>query len=131
MLCRAAIAIVLVLLSAVPAPAADDATAGEQVFKRRCSACHAVGEGARNKVGPELNGLFGRPAGSVPGYNYSKANKESGIVWDETVFAAYIRDPRGTVPGTKMTFAGLKSDQEIADLIAYLARFAADGKTVD
>lgn len=120
----------LLLMSAVTAVAGDPA-AGEQVFKKRCLVCHGVGEGARNKVGPVLNGLFGRPAGSVPGYNYSSANKQSGIVWDETVFATYIRDPRGTVPGTKMTFAGLKSDRDIADLVAYLRRFGADGKTAE
>jgi len=130
MLRRAAIATVLVLLSAIRAAAGDPA-AGEFVFKKRCFVCHAVGEGARNKVGPELNGLFGRPAGSVPGYSYSKANKESGIVWEEAIFSTYVRDPRGTIPGTKMAFNGLKSDQEIADLVAYLGRFAADGKAVE
>lgn len=78
-------------------------------------------------MGPELNGLFGRPAGSVPDYDYSEANKTSGIVWTEETFAAYIRDPRGYIKGTKMTFAGLKKDQEIADLTAYLAQFGPDG----
>jgi cytochrome c len=105
---------------------AGDAAAGAQVFKR-CAACHAVGEGAPNKVGPELNGLFGRTAGSVPNYNYSSANKASGIVWTAETFADYIRNPRGVIKGTKMAFAGLKKDEDIADLIAYLAQFDADG----
>jgi cytochrome c len=116
--------------STLPALAADPA-AGELVFKKRCFVCHAVGAGAANKQGPELNGLFGRPAGSVPGYNYSAANKESGIVWDEQIFTTYIHNPKQTVPGTKMSFPGLKSDQEIGDLIAYLRGFSADGSKAD
>ena len=109
---------------------AADPEAGAQVFKK-CQACHAVGEGAPNKVGPELNGLFGRQAGSVPGYAYSDANKNSGIVWTEEIFAAYIRDPRGYLKGTKMTFAGIKKDKEIADLTSYLRQFNADGTLSD
>ncbi len=115
------------LLIAVSLPAlAGDPKAGAQVFKK-CMACHAVGEGAKNKVGPELNGLFGRPAGSVPDYNYSDANKNSGIVWTEPVFAEYIKNPRAYIPGTAMAFAGLKKDKEIEDITAYLAQFNADG----
>jgi cytochrome c len=113
-------------MTALAAHAADPA-AGALVFKKRCFVCHAIGPGAANKVGPELNGLFGRQTGSVPGYNYSKANKESGIVWDETIFSTYIRNPKATIPGTKMSFVGLKTDQEVEDLTAYLASFAADG----
>jgi cytochrome c len=114
-------------LIAVSLPAfAGDPKAGGQVFKK-CMACHAVGEGAKNKVGPELNGLFGRPAGSVPDYDYSEANKNSGIVWTPEVFAAYIKDPRGYIKGTKMAFAGLKKDKEVEDITAYLAQFNADG----
>ncbi|MBN9020501.1 MAG: cytochrome c family protein [Rhizobiales bacterium] len=109
---------------------AGDPEAGAQVFKK-CQACHAVGEGAPNKVGPELNGLFGRSAGSVPGYAYSVANKSSGIVWTEEIFAAYIRDPRGYIKGTKMMFAGIKKDVDIADLTAYLRKFDGDGTLSD
>lgn len=112
---------------AVSAPAlAGDPTAGAQVFKK-CQACHAVGEGAKNKVGPELNGIFGRAAGSVPDYAYSDANKNSGIVWSHEIFAEYIKNPRGYLPGTKMAFAGLKKDKEIEDVTAYLDQFNADG----
>jgi cytochrome c len=110
------------------APAqAQDAAAGERVFAV-CRACHQVGENAKNLVGPTLNGLFGRKAGTVPGFNYSEANRDSGIVWDDATFAAYIRDPRGRIPGTKMVFAGLKSDKQVADVAAYLHRFGPDGK---
>ena len=89
--------------------------------------CHSIGPGAQNKVGPEQNGLEGRKAGSVPNYQYSDANKNSGIVWNEAKFKEYIQDPRGVVPGTKMIFAGIKNDQEINDLWAYLKQFDANG----
>jgi cytochrome c len=121
---KSILALSLICLS-LPAFAGDP-KAGAQVFKK-CLACHAIGEGAKNKVGPELNGLFGRPAGSVPDYAYSDANKNSGIVWNEEVFAEYIKDPRGYIKGTKMAFAGLKKDKEVEDITAYLAQFNADG----
>jgi cytochrome c len=123
---RFSVALLATILLAGPV-AAGDAALGKAVFKK-CMACHEIGEGAKNKVGPELNGLFGRAAGSVPDYAYSDANKNSGIVWSEEIFAKYIRDPRGLVKGTKMTFAGLKKDGEIADLIAFLKEFGPDGK---
>lgn len=119
-------AIALALIAASAPALAGDPTAGAQVFKK-CQACHAVGEGAKNKVGPELNGLFGRPAGSVPDYAYSDANKNSGIVWSHEIFAEYIKNPRGYLPGTKMSFAGLKKEKEIEDVTAYLDQFNADG----
>ena len=105
---------------------AQDVEAGKRVFNQ-CRACHQVGDKARNGVGPTLNGLFGHKSGQVKGYNYSKANKESGITWDEKVFAEYIKNPRQKMPGTKMAFAGLKSDKQIADLIAFLKQYAEDG----
>jgi cytochrome c len=111
----------------VPAAQAQDILAGEQVFKK-CVPCHSIGPGAKNKVGPELNGLDGRTAGTTPGYNYSKANKDSGIVWSEATFKAYIRDPRATVKGTKMSFAGIKKQEEIDNLWAYLVQFGPDGE---
>lgn len=106
---------------------AQDAAAGEKAFAK-CKVCHQVGEGAKNGVGPVLNGLFGRKSGSVEGYSYSEANKNSGITWEPAVFAEYIKNPRAKIPGTKMVFAGIQNDKEIADLTAYLAQFGADGK---
>ena len=98
---------------------AQDAAAGEKVFVV-CKACHQVGDRAKNAVGPVLNGLLGRKAGSVEGYVYSDANKNSGITWDEATFSAYIKDPKAKIPGTKMVFPGIKDEQRIKDLIAYL-----------
>jgi cytochrome c len=105
---------------------AQDVAAGEQSF-RKCLPCHAVGEDARNKVGPLLNGLEGRKSGTIEGYNYTDANKNSGITWSEASFKEYITDPRAKIPGTKMVFAGIKNDKEKGDLWAYLSQFKADG----
>jgi cytochrome c len=107
---------------------AQDLTAGEQSFKK-CLPCHAVGDGASNKVGPELNGLDGRKSGTVADYTYSDANKNSGITWNEASFKEYIQNPMAKVPGTKMAFAGIKSENEIGNLWAYLKQFGPDGKT--
>jgi cytochrome c len=115
------------LVAGLGAAQAQDAAAGEKVFAQ-CRACHQIGENAKNAVGPELNGLIGRKAGSAPGYNYSAANKNSGLTWDEATFREYIKDPRGKIPGTKMIFAGIKDDKRIDDLIAYLKQFDASGK---
>ncbi len=101
---------------------AQDAAAGEKVFVV-CKACHQVGDTAKNGLGPVLNGLFGRKAGSVDGYSYSPANKDSGITWDEATFAEYIKDPKAKVPGTKMAFAGVKDEPKVKDLIAYLHQY--------
>jgi len=117
----------LVSVSAMSAAIAQDVAAGEKSFNK-CRACHQVGETAKNTVGPALNGLFGRKSGSVEGYNYSDANKNSGITWDEATFAEYIKDPKAKIPGTKMAFAGIKKDDEIKDLTAFLTQFGADGK---
>ncbi len=105
---------------------AQDVAKGQAAF-RICMACHSIGPGAKNKIGPELNGLDGRKAGTVAGFNYSDANKNSGIVWNEASFKEYIKDPRAKVPGTKMIFAGIKNEQEVNDLWAYLKQFDADG----
>ncbi|MDX7953325.1 cytochrome c family protein [Lichenihabitans sp. Uapishka_5] len=104
-----------------------DAAAGAKVFAK-CRACHQIGEGAHNAVGPELNGVIGRHSGSVPDYNYSDANRNSGLTWDEPTFRRYIRDPRGVVPGTKMTFSGLTRDRDVDDVLAYLRGFGPEGK---
>ncbi len=116
-----------VLCATAGASYAQDAAAGEKVFAV-CKACHQVGETAKNGVGPNLNGIIGRAAGTVEGYNYSDANKKSGITWDEATFKEYIQDPKAKVPGTKMTYAGLKDQQKVNDLVAYLKSFGADGK---
>ena len=105
---------------------AQDVGAGEQSF-RKCAPCHSIGDGATNKVGPVLNGLEGRKAGTVEGYSYSDANKNSHLTWDEATFKDYIKAPMQKVPGTKMAFAGIKNDTEIANLWAYLKQFKADG----
>lgn len=123
----------LVLLAAVLVASsgianAQDAAAGEAVF-RQCRACHAVGPGAHNLVGPVLNGLDGRKSGSVKGFGYSEANKNSGITWSEVTFKEYIVNPIAKIPGTKMAFVGIKNEKDIADLWAYLKQFKADGST--
>ena len=104
-----------------------NATAGQRVFGA-CRACHLVGEGAKNGVGPALNGLFGRVAGTVPGYAYSEANAGAGFTWDEAVFGDYIRNPAAKIPGTKMVYSGLRGDKAVADLTAYLKQFDAEGR---
>src|SRR3954470_874440 len=109
------------------AASAQDVAAGENSFKK-CLPCHSVGEGAKNKVGPELNGLDGRKSGSAPDYNYTEANKNSGITWNEAVFKEYITNPRAKIPGTKMVFAGISSENERNNLWAYLSQFDPAGK---
>jgi cytochrome c len=105
---------------------AQDVAAGEQSFKK-CLPCHSIGADAKNKVGPELNGLDGRKSGTADGYNYTDANKNSGITCGEAVFKEYITDPRAKIPGTKMVFAGIKSENERNNLWAYLKQFDASG----
>jgi len=107
--------------------AAQDVAAGEKSF-RKCLPCHSIGPDAQNKVGPRQNGLDGRKAGTVDGYSYTDANKNSGIVWNEQTFEEYIADPRAKIPGTKMIFPGIKNPQEAKDLWAYLKQYDADGK---
>jgi cytochrome c len=106
---------------------AQDAEAGEKVFVK-CKICHQVGEGAKNLVGPTLNGVVGRKAGMAEGYNYSDANKNSGIVWDEAALTEYLKNPKAKIPGTKMIFAGLTKEEDINNVIAYLKQFGPDGK---
>jgi cytochrome c len=108
------------------AAAAQDVAKGEIVF-HQCMICHSIGGNAQNKIGPELDGLDGRHSGTVPNYNYSDANKNSRIVWNETTFTQYIVDPRAMIPGTKMPFAGIKDTQQVNDLWAYIKQFNADG----
>lgn len=105
--------------------AEGDAEKGSKVFNK-CKACHAVGEGAKNKVGPQLNGILGRAAATDADFKYSdgmKTKGAEGLVWDAATMAAFLAKPKDVVPGTKMSFAGLKKDDEIANVIAYLATF--------
>ena len=117
----------IVIVAAAGGAVAQDLAAGENSFKK-CLPCHSVGEDAKNKVGPVLNGLDGRKSGTIEGYNYTEANKNSGITWDDAQFREYIQDPRAKIKGTKMVFAGIKSENEITSLWAYLKQFDASGK---
>jgi cytochrome c len=111
-------------ICAVGSAAAQDAAAGEKVFLQ-CKVCHQIGENAKNNVGPVLTGVVGRKAGTYPGYTYSEANKNSGFTWDEATLTEYLKNPKAKVPGTKMTFVGLKSEDDIKNVIAYLKTFPA------
>ena len=113
---RSLIAATLLLAASAPASAAGDPAKGEAIYAR-CKGCHSI---ERNRVGPMHRGLFGRAAGSIDGFSYSKAMKESGIVWDEATLDDFLAHPRETVPGTRMTYAGIDDAQERADLIAWL-----------
>src|SRR6478672_4116903 len=126
MMTKTLIVAVALIATSTDAGMAQDVAKGEISFKK-CVICHSIGPGAQNKVGPAQNGLDGRKAGSVPNYQYSDANKNSGIVWNEATFKEYIKDPKAKIPGTKMVFAGIKNDQEINDLWAYLKQFYANG----
>ena len=119
------LALALLLPTLAQAQSVDD---GKTVFNK-CRACHQVGPGARNLVGPSLNGLIGRKAGTVEGFNYSEANKNSGITWDEATFKEYIKNPKAKIPNTKMVFPGLSDEKDINDLLAFLEQYSADGKT--
>lgn len=114
-----AIGVLLAAVAMATAQAADS-TAGQKVFKSQCAICHSVTAG-KNMIGPSLFGLVGRKAGQEPGYTYSSANKNSGITWTEAELNKYLTNPQAIVPGTKMPYAGLKNDDQRADLIAYLA----------
>jgi cytochrome c len=107
----------LLLLSS-PAPAADVA-AGQVVFNR-CKICHAVEAGKPSPVGPNLHGVFGRKAGTLEGFNYSEAMKQSGVTWDDDTLRKYLRNPREFIPGDRMAFPGLKDETELDNLLAYL-----------
>ena len=115
------------LVAFTGAAVAQDVEAGARSF-RKCSACHAVGENAKSVIGPTLNGLDGRKAGAVADFSYSDANKNADIVWSDATFKDYIQNPQAKMPGTKMLFAGIKDEQEISDLWAYLKQFGLDGR---
>ena len=119
-----------VVAASIGGAQAQDIAAGEKVFAK-CKACHMVGENAKNRVGPVLNGIVGRVAASVDGFKYSPAMTKAGadgLVWDEANLSAYLHDPKGYLKGNKMAFAGLKKDEEVVNVIAYLESFDAEGK---
>ena len=121
-------ALTLVLFALLGGTAsAQDVAAGEKVFAK-CKICHQVGEGAKNAVGPVLNGIVGRKAGTVAGYNYSPQNKNSGLTWDEATLKEYLKNPKAKIPGTKMIFPGLQNEADVDNVIAYLKQFGPDGK---
>lgn len=125
----------MLLLGAISTVQAEaDLAKGQKVFKK-CAACHQVGEGAKHKVGPQLNDLFGRAVGGLEDYKYSKAFKQAGtdgiggdgepIVWNEETLSAFLKSPRKYIKGTKMSFTGLRKDQDITNILAYLESFSA------
>jgi len=101
----------------------------DAAFRKWCLPCHDAGPDAKIKLGPPLNGLDGRAAGTFPGFNYSDANKNSGITWNKEQFLDYIKDPKAKIPGTKMAIAGIKNENEANNLWAYISKFDKDGKT--
>ena len=98
-----------------------DVAKGEKLFKQRASQCHTINQGGPHGVGPNLWGLYGRKSGQAAGYSYTAANKDSGVTWDEETLFTYLENPKKFIPGTKMSFAGMKSEKERRDLIAYMA----------
>lgn len=118
-------ALLLALIFSTSAQAEGDPEAGEKIFPRLCGGCHQVGESARSGFGPQLNGIIGRAAGTSANYVYSDAMKNSGITWDRATLKAYLKDPKGVVPGTRMIFWGLSDEEKLNNLLAYLQRFSA------
>jgi cytochrome c len=114
----------VVAVGFVKVGSAQDVAAGEKTFNV-CRACHEIGHGAKNLVGPMLNGMVGRKSGSYPGYAYSDVNRNSGITWDEATLMEYLKNPRAKVPGTKMLFPGLKRDDDIVNVIAFLKQHSS------
>src|SRR5213078_3593969 len=111
--------VVVTSMAAASTAPAQDVAAGKTSFNK-CLACHSIGEGAKNKVGPVLNGIDGRKSGTAEGYSYSDANKNSGITWNKEQFLEYIKDPKAKIPNTKMVFPGIKNEKEANDLWAFL-----------
>ena len=115
------IIVIIIIMQPARTPAyAQDATGGDKVFRSQCSICHSPQPG-RNIIGPSLFGVVGRHSGEAPGFHYSQANRQSGITWTTVVLDRYLTSPREVVPGTMMTYPGLKDPKQSADLIAYLA----------
>ena len=119
-----AAAAIVVGLSATQAFAqAGNAARGERVFNQQCKTCHSLEDGP-SLAGPTLHGMFGRKAGTAPGFDFSEAMIKSGIVWDDKTLAEYLKDPKGRVPGGKMVYVGIKQEAPLEDMIAFLKKAA-------
>jgi cytochrome c len=117
----------IILALSISSASAQDVAAGEISFSR-CLGCHAIGPNAKNKIGPQLNGIEARKCGSVEEYSYSAANKDCAFTWNETDFVEYIRDPKAKIPGTKKSISGIKDQSEARNLWTYLRQFGPDGR---
>lgn len=117
-----AVSVAFIVAGSAARAQSGNAARGERLFNQQCKACHVVDEGARSPVGPNLHGLFGRKAGTAPGFEASPAMAKSGIVWDDKTLAEYLKDPKGRVPDNKMVFAGFKQQAQLDDVIAYLEK---------
>lgn len=123
----ACLAATATLVASASGAFAADIAVGETIYNQKCKVCHYIGEGAKNFVGPELNGLIGRKTGAVEGYSYSEANKNSGLTWDEATLNEYLVNPKAKIPGTKMIFAGMPKEGDRENLVAYIAQFGPTG----
>lgn len=126
-------AVLFALLLAPPALADSDGAVNQPIF-RQCKACHLIGDATGKKIGPSLNSVFGRTAGTLEGYAFSSAMKamgEKGLVWTPDIFAEYIANPRKFVRGTKMAYAGQRNPDKVADLIDLLLQFSPDYETTE
>lgn len=115
------LALAALLAATGTASANGEAEDGEKIFKRSCSSCHVAAKDGPKRLGPTMFGVVGRKAGTVEGFRYSEANKNSGVTWTPEVLDKYLADPKKFIPGTTMAFAGLKKDDDRADVIAYLS----------